>query len=107
MDAIALGYKRIVARKNHRCDLCGEEIQKGETYARWVNIDGGKAFSTKLHGNCENAVNDCCRAGDETEWCNDWVQEHCIQELRDSGVNADFHEMTMKQIVELYNEKVK
>ena len=38
---IVIGYEKRKARKKHICSLCGAPITAGETYARWLNIDGG------------------------------------------------------------------
>lgn len=41
------------ARKPHRCYLCGEFVEVGDTYVRRLWSDGGKLSTTKMHVECE------------------------------------------------------
>lgn len=41
----------LVARKRHRCTNCGEAIEPGAQYERWVTFDGS-AFTSKMHPEC-------------------------------------------------------
>lgn len=51
MSALLLGRTRPVARKQHRCSLCGRIIQPGETYDRQACVwdDGLYAFKNCAH----------------------------------------------------------
>lgn len=40
------------ARKSHRCTYCAEQIEVGEQYLRWMNVDNDKAVTNKLHPEC-------------------------------------------------------
>lgn len=40
------------ARKQHRCNWCGNPIQKGEKYRHCVNVDGGFLWHFKEHLRC-------------------------------------------------------
>ena len=44
------------ARKRHTCDWCPEPIAPGETYARWCVVDARDFWMTKLHPECNEAV---------------------------------------------------
>lgn len=39
------------ARKTHRCTSCGESIEAGQKYAKWVSFDDS-AFTNKMHPEC-------------------------------------------------------
>ena len=40
------------AKKQHRCMNCGESIEPGEYYLRWMSVDDGKAIGNKMHPEC-------------------------------------------------------
>lgn len=44
------------AKKQHQCTNCAEEIAVGETYARWMSVDDGKAFTNKMHMECLSSL---------------------------------------------------
>ena len=44
------------ARKKHRCGECGHFIQKGTTYVRQFVVDGGDAWTWKMHEDCADAA---------------------------------------------------
>lgn len=50
--------KTIVAVKRHICMNCGEPIESGDTYKRWVSFDDGSAGTNKMHPECLQALND-------------------------------------------------
>ena len=39
------------ARKEHRCDNCGQTILKGEIYARWMSVEDSM-MTNKMHEEC-------------------------------------------------------
>jgi len=41
------------ARKEHRCKLCGEMINKGEMHASYTNYNNGYYSTVKYHQKCE------------------------------------------------------
>ena len=43
--------KTVTANKRHRCTSCGEHIEPGEQYKKWVSFDGS-AFTNKMHLEC-------------------------------------------------------
>jgi len=43
------------ARKSHTCWWCGEQIEKGHPYIKWVNVDGNDFFQVKVHPECQKA----------------------------------------------------
>ena len=60
------------ARKRHSCDWCPEPIAPGEIYARWCVVDAGDFWMTKLHPECNEAIDREERAsgghGDFVSW---------------------------------------
>ena len=44
-----------VALKQHYCWWCGEKIEPGEEYYRWVWKDDGELLPTKVHPECRVA----------------------------------------------------
>ena len=46
------------ARKKHICMNCGEEIDVGTKYQRWMSVDDGKSETNKMHPECLAAFND-------------------------------------------------
>ena len=58
-----LDSKTVVARKEHRCFLCGEVICKGATYD-WRTAVDDVVVRTKMHPECTRASSDW----DEFEW---------------------------------------
>lgn len=47
------------ARKWHRCDWCGELIDKGCSYVRWGWFNSGDAATVKVHPACYDAIQEC------------------------------------------------
>ena len=41
-----------VARKEHRCDFCGEGISVGEKYNRQTNVYDGRVYDWVSHSEC-------------------------------------------------------
>jgi hypothetical protein len=52
----ALGSGIRTARKAHRCDYCGDEIQPGEPYVWWKLVDGDGFFNGHGHRECSDAA---------------------------------------------------
>ena len=48
-----LSDKRIKARKQYRCDLCGVEIKVGELYCNQVVVVNGNIHNFKRHLKCD------------------------------------------------------
>jgi hypothetical protein len=59
-----LGGTYPVARKEHRCYLCGRPIVEGQVHIKRVGLYEGDFSSTRMHMRCENATRDW----DEEEW---------------------------------------
>lgn len=53
----------LTARKDHRCANCGQSIQAGATYARWVSFDNS-AFTNKMHPECLRSLQDDSEYGE-------------------------------------------
>ena len=55
--------RRQTAKKQHQCTNCGEAIEPGTPYDRWMSVDVDKAFSNKLHIECLHSLIDENGAG--------------------------------------------
>ncbi len=55
--------RRQTAKKQHQCTNCGEAIEPGTSYYRWMSVDGDKAFSNKIHIECLRSLIDENGAG--------------------------------------------
>ena len=68
-----------IAKKEHRCDLCGEAIPVGVKYLRFSGIADGSPFDIKLHSECSEVVDDYALDTGEAEWSSDeihwWIEE--------------------------------
>lgn len=42
----------VTARKPHKCMSCGEAIETGDQYKKWVSFDDGSACTNKMHPEC-------------------------------------------------------
>ena len=56
MSGRATDAETLKARKKHQCSWCGEEIQTGETYARYVFFGGDVPGTVKMHQECRVAM---------------------------------------------------
>lgn len=81
-------YSERIARKEHKCSLCGEAIHAGEKYARFSGKYDGLFFDQKLHLVCNQMISEFCRANDYYEYTEDdvlyWVQEVVCSECEHS-----------------------
>ena len=49
---LTLSDDNVKARKQHRCDLCGEAIAIGEEHRHWTGKDGGEFLASHQHLEC-------------------------------------------------------
>lgn len=75
-------FKEPKAKKEYRCDLCGQTIHKGEKYHRYSGKYDGQMFDEKYHLSCQNIIQAYCNAMDEREYNEDSIQDwlhdtHC------------------------------
>lgn len=74
------------ARKRHSCDWCPEPIAPGEIYARWCAVDARDFWMTKLHPECNEAVDREMRANGEHSDFVSWGELHLRgKTLEESG----------------------
>jgi hypothetical protein len=74
-------FKTVTARKQHRCEFCGDLIKKREKYISQSGIFEGDFFHCALHQHCQNMINayvaesGACEAYfDEVK---DWLSDKC------------------------------
>ena len=51
------------ARKPRRCMNCGEAIDVGTEYLRWMSVDDGKAHTNVMHPECLEDLNEAYGSG--------------------------------------------
>lgn len=77
-----LRNETLVARKEHRCDFCGEVISVGEKYNRQTNVYDGRVYDWVSHSECSKLAyeldmfDDCdeLEIMQEKSDCIDWEQ---------------------------------
>lgn len=82
------------ARNAHHCHWCGETIQRGERYVCISGVDGGEIYTTRLHTECNAALNreldgwdEIYLMGDFPRGLTDWeASEIGEREVRDECV---------------------
>lgn len=57
--------ERPVAKKQHRCESCGETIEAGTVYVRWRCYIDGDASTNKMHPECYDMH---CDDSDHGQW---------------------------------------
>ena len=67
--------KIVKAKKDHKCSLCGQKIQAGESYRRYSGKYEGDFFDCCYHDSCYHLIGKFCRIEGEDEYSEDWVQE--------------------------------
>lgn len=51
-----LGSGTRVARKDHKCDYCGQTIAPAQRYAWWKHVEDGGFFNGHAHLECQDAA---------------------------------------------------
>ena len=73
--------KLVKARVDHKCDWCGEAIDKGTQYHKWACKDMGSVFPVKMHQECYEAMIDSDETefdiGDNPRGCNCGYSAYC------------------------------
>ncbi|RCK68300.1 hypothetical protein DT076_16770 [Desertihabitans brevis] len=62
-----------VARKRHRCQMCGRVILPGESYQRMAGLDRCEAWTFKCCDHCSRVVHAWTRHSGESEWYEDAI----------------------------------
>ena len=79
-------YDKIrTAKKQHRCDWCGNIIKKGEKYRHSVNVDGGDMWSFREHLVC-NRIFEVFAKRLHRHYCecytSEFFEEYACEELK-------------------------
>jgi hypothetical protein len=91
-----------VARKEHRCTLCGRTIRPGETYRRGVGLDDGRAWTFKECAHCRAVMDLCDPAWGEYEYDADVLYEWEPQDIREARWRAQHRRKWMRRDGSLY-----
>jgi len=76
----------VKARKRHLCTWCGQRILPGAIYKRWVCIGDDGPLTTKMHHECEQAMQRyASQAGREYEYDPYSFTRGCTCESGDRG----------------------
>ena len=70
-----ISIKTPVARKPHKCFLCGGEIPAGKKYIRQTGVWENEFFSSCFHENCDALIAEFCKDSDDNEYTPDWVYD--------------------------------
>ena len=65
MSDVVLTDVRVVTRKTHKCDWCGEVIQKGSNVRFISGRFEGEFFSSRMHDECDAACSRSDGVADE------------------------------------------
>lgn len=70
---------KIKARKNHRCNWCGQTINVGEVYQRSFNKYDSDVYTWKNHLFCQKVANEL----NMFDWCDEGVTDDDFSEVID------------------------
>jgi hypothetical protein len=95
-----------LAMKPHKCEFCGKEIAKGETYERVFVVDG-KAYDYALHTFCDSISQSELAEGGYEETTLDLLLDCARDKVlgeKNNVVMADFYGVTVEQITFVFGE---
>lgn len=101
MDFELLNQKLQKARKEHKCDLCGEIIHKGETCYRQKYHCKDGFYELCTHPKCLEVAGEYYWAVDCDGWETDDVSDWVGTKLWEAGVDTDDMN-SLKEIVDFY-----
>ena len=108
---VVLNEKMTKARKPHRCDYCGETIEKGEIYNIAALIQDGEIYKWKEHSKChyiaqrlwkyigpeeglgEDGFKDGC-----ANFCGNFICPHCDQMVSETEECTEDHSYCLDKI---------
>lgn len=99
-----------IAKKEHKCEMCGGKINIGEKYYRERGKFCGEFFDRKMHVHCHHMEAEYCREVDcEFNWYSiyDYVRDkHCCGECADWVMHNDckYRMAECPKLIELYRE---
>ena len=67
--------KYVTAKKIHKCEFCGKEIQPGERYSYENGVFEGDFFTRKLCPECNSMLNRFCEENEYGEFSWDWIED--------------------------------
>ena len=94
-------YKKVKAKEEHKCDFCGEIIEKGEEHYYSFVVDGKDNWPWRSHERCEDIAHTlqmyryCNEEGLTSEAFKDSIDDYCQYNLK---INDDeLFNMTYKE----------
>lgn len=73
--------KTVKAKKEHKCSLCGQKIEAGESYRRDSGKFDGSFFDYCYHDSCYRLIGEFCRITDDNEYSEDWVADWLFEKV--------------------------
>lgn len=83
-----LDYTQPIARKEHRCGLCGGKISIGEKYDRQTNIFDGRIYDFVSHCECSQLASEL----DMYDYCDEGLTEDRFIENLNEYVNVNHYD---------------
>lgn len=80
-----ISFKKVKARKDHKCDWCEAKILKGNVYTKYFNVYEGEPFTWKNHIHCEEIASklkmfdECADYGLDTDSFMEFIKEEYIR----------------------------
>lgn len=98
-------FRISTARNPHTCSLCGQEISKGEHYARWTGKWCGDFYNNYFHLSCQDLVQEYIGLTfGEEEWSSDWIHDWLYDECCISCSKVDDCEQNVFRCDKVLNQ---
>lgn len=86
-------HSQHIAKKEHKCDLCGNVINVGEKYEHGSGKYDGEFYDSKHHLNCVELIRRYCRYHDDDMYTEDavfdWVYDRVCSDCTHGNEDND------------------